>query len=293
MLDIVCGVVDFMLPKLMDDDDEDEFRRQHPYTHDNAKQRFLYEWLPSHFGNPTVPGLDGKQHPLADVLRNGVPSELLGVNFASRLGWNGMWLRESQPGDDWKEGLINFIETNFSPGASISLEFVNALQDIYKGDILRGMEKVLPGMVRGAASSYRLATQGGDTRKGDKMFTKDEFTAFQRAMQVLGWQPNELADWQREKYVASSIIQEVGNERTDLMRSWNKALSDPEGDADTVKKAEDDIAEFNRTHPLSKLQIEDKDLNASRKAYLKGELKTYRGLKLTDEEAAYFLKYKQ
>lgn len=292
LLDVICSAIDMILPSLMDDDEEEEFRRQHPYSYNNAKHRFLYEWLPKHFGQQTLPGLDGKDHALADVLRNGVPSELIGVNFGSRLSWNGMWIRDSLPGENLGDTITNFLETNLVPGASVSLEFIKALEDMYKGDVMRGLEKVVPGLFRGELTSERLAKEGAETRKGVKMFTKDEITALQRNFQRLGWSPNEVADWQRERMGVLSMVNAVQQERSDLMLKLNKAKSDPEGSDQTVAEVEAEVREFNRLHPLPELQIEKEDIDKSRKRYLKGEMETYRGTELTPEQKAVFLRYK-
>ena len=292
LLDVVCAAIDMILPSLMDDEEEEEFRRQHPYSYNNSKHRFLYEWLPENFGQPTLPGLDGKQHALADVLRNGVPSELIGANFASRISWNGMWIRDSIPGESWGESIINWLETNLSPGAAISIEFIKALEDVYKGDVMRGLEKIVPGTFRGSITAERLSTQGAETRKGAKMFAKDEMTALQLNFQRMGWAPNEVSDWQRERMGNLAMINAVTGERTDLMAKLNKAKSDPEGSDQTVAEIEADIKEFNRLHPIPELQIEEKDKAQSRKRYLQGELDSYRGMQLSDEQAAILLRHK-
>jgi hypothetical protein len=292
LLDVVCGAIDMILPSLMDDEEEEEFRRQHPYSYNNSKHRFLYEWLPENFGNPTLPGLDGKQHALADVLRNGIPSELIGVNFASRVSWNGMWIRDSIPGENWSESIVNWLETNLSPGAAISIEFIKALEDVYKGDVMRGLEKIVPGTFRGSITAERLSTQGAETRKGGKMFAKDEITALQLNFQRMGWAPNEVSDWQRERMGALAMINAVTGERTDLMAKLNKAKSDPEGSSETVAEVEADIREFNRLHPIPELQIEEEDIAKSRSRYLQSELDSYRGMQLTEEQKAIMLKYK-
>ena len=292
LLDVVCGAIDMILPSLMDDEEEEEFRRQHPYSYNNSKHRFLYEWLPENFGEPTLPGLDGKQHALADVLRNGIPSELIGANFASRISWNGMWIRDSIPGESWGESIINWLETNLSPGAAISIEFIKALEDIYKGDVMRGLEKIVPGTFRGSITAERLSTQGAETRKGAKMFAKDEMTALQLNFQRMGWAPNEVSDWQRERMGNLAMINVVTGERSDLMAKLNKAKSDPEGSDQTVAEVKADIKEFNRLHPIPELQIEDKDIDQSRKRYLEGELDSYRGMQLSKEQAAILLRNK-
>jgi hypothetical protein len=292
LLDVVCGAIDMILPSLMDDEEEEEFRRQHPYSYNNSKHRFLYEWLPENFGNPTLPGLDGKQHALADVLRNGIPSELIGVNFASRVSWNGMWIRDSIPGENWSESIVNWLETNLSPGAAISIEFIKALEDVYKGDVMRGLEKIVPGTFRGSITAERLSTQGAETRKGGKMFAKDEITALQLNFQRMGWAPNEVSDWQRERMGALAMINAVTGERTDLMAKLNKAKSDPEGSSETVAEVEADIREFNRLHPIPELQIEEEDIAKSRSRYLQSELDSYRGMQLTPEQKAIMLKHK-
>lgn len=292
LLDVVCGAIDMILPSLMDDEEEEEFRRQHPYSYNNSKHRFLYEWLPENFGNPTLPGLDGKQHALADVLRNGIPSELIGVNFASRVSWNGMWIRDSIPGENWSESIVNWLETNLSPGAAISIEFIKALEDVYKGEVMRGLEKIVPGTFRGSITAERLSTQGAETRKGGKMFAKDEITALQLNFQRMGWAPNEVSDWQRERMGALAMINAVTGERTDLMAKLNKAKSDPEGSSETVAEVEADIREFNRLHPIPELQIEEEDIAKSRSRYLQSELDSYRGMQLTPEQKAIMLKHK-
>ena len=217
-----------------DEDDEDKEARkgENPYLADNSDARFRYEWLPSVFGEITIPGLDGKQRTLSSILMNGPISELSDVNIGSRTTFDGLWFRSGTPGDTPWETFTNTVLENVA-GVSWGKNFADAYGEWQKGEIMRGVEKILPAGIKGVAVAYRFGEQGAETPKGEKLMSAASIPDFLLAAAVVGYQPTELADIQKRRASIKNAENKINKERTALLQAVNKARFDPEGDRGT------------------------------------------------------------
>lgn len=285
MYSVITAVVD----ALTDEDDEEVKKRlaKNPLTAMNSNFRFRYEFLPKYFGEITMPGLDGRQHSLAEVLEKGPISALTDINFSSRTSFDGMWWREAKPGKTYVETAQNIILSNLGPGVSTSFNMVGAIDDFSNGKIQRGLEKIVPAFFRGSLVATRLGTEGAETKGGDKLLKQEEISTMNLIAAATGFQPTRLARIQEKNFAIQKELVEAGTKRIKLLRRLNELALDDKVDGDAIKKAVKDIVEYNNRYPMEKFLISPETIRKSLETMAEKRGMTIRGQYMDKKLAPY------
>lgn len=262
--------------------EDDEEKRQN-FMADDADYRFRYQFMPKHFGQNTFMG-----HSLAEIGTVGLIPAVTGANIGSRTSFDNMWFREGKPGQNWAETVQNTILANIA-GASLVPNFVGAIQDFNEGNITRGLEQALPGFFKGAATAYRLKTEGAETRGGDQLLNANELTDAQLVAQVIGFQPTKLSQVQQQAYALKKRITAVDTQRRQLMQKLNSELYEDQPDKAKIQKTIEKMMEFNAKYPFPDAQITMETLDDSWRAYQQKRQYMLRGLAVTKKQAPYVL----
>jgi hypothetical protein len=276
-----------------DDDEEAQLRRlRNPYTANDSDYRFRYEFMPSKFGEITIPGIDGLQHRLSDILVNGPISELSDINIASRTTFDGLWFREGKPADTTSETIFRTLEANV-PGLSLITGIGEGLTDMYKGDVVRGLEKVLPAAFKGVATTYRLSEEGAETRGELPMLAKSEITSSQLGAQLSGFGSTKLAQIQKERAARNKLFATAEKQRTSLLRDLNEAMYNFETngsrDRTDMDAAGRKLVEYNKKHPVEPLVVTEETVQDSYDAFKRERDLQMRGSTFTKKEAPFAL----
>ena len=285
----IASIIDLL--EADDDDDEAKLRRlRNPYTANNSDYRFRYEYMPSKFGEITIPGIDGSQHRLSDILVNGPISELSDVNIASRTTFDGLWFREGKTADTPTAVLANTIIANV-PGLSLVAGLAEGFKDIYNGDVNRGVEAVLPAAFKGVATAYRLSEEGAETRGELPMLAKSEITPEQIAAQVSGFGSTKLAQIQKERAARNKLFASADKKRTGLLRDLNEAMYNFETsggqDRTDMNAAARKVVEYNQKYPVVPLVVTDETVQDSYDAFKRERDLQMRGSTFTKKEAPF------
>lgn len=286
MYSFVTGFIDKWLDMFQSDEDKRERYLRNPVTATSSDLRFRYEWLPAHFGDNAIPGIDGKMHRLSDVLMNGPASELSDVNIGSRTTFDHLWFREGKQGDTLTDTIINNIVSNIA-GVSSATNFSDAINDFQNGDTLRGLEKFAPAFFRGGFTAYRLATEGAETRMGEDILPAEKISPVNLAGQVIGFQPTVLSEIQTARALSVKAEKKIDTERQQLLRRLNRERSDPEGSYERAKKAYDAIVAFNRKYQNPDVMISDQTIENSFRDYMRTHARNIRGTMVTKKMAPY------
>ena len=124
-----------------------------------------------------------------ELLYRGLVSELSGFDVAQRVKLTDLLFEadrfNSNPSPE--EELMHLVG---GPAWSVYSRGRKGIDKIAEGDLVRGMEDLLPGAVRNAMQAVRFGIEGGiRTRRGDFMY--DDITAGDLVAKVLGFPPNE------------------------------------------------------------------------------------------------------
>jgi len=243
------------LQALQDATDDDEDRRlrmkKNPLTADSVEMQFRYEWLPEHFGAPTVTAEGGKKINLSDIILNGAVSEATGWNFGSRVSLDlaSMWFRAPKDADTWTQTVNNALVENI-PGASASLNIVSMGEEMAKGNVLKGLEVGLPAMVRAPIKAYRLSTEGVRTQNEKIKLAAEEMSNAEIIGAALGFNPTQVAKVQQQNRDILNSDKKLDEQKTELLGAYKQAVRRIQnGDADgqeEARKAVEDIMEYNK-----------------------------------------------
>ena len=290
MYSFVCSAIDLWLDAFGDDEDEERRIANNPYTAKSSDLRFRYEFLPQMFGNIKVTGLDGKERSLASVLEKGVISELGDFNIGSRTSYDGMWFRDAKPGNTTAETVLNYAAANLGPAVSSGLSMTGAVDDFKDGKIARGIERLMPALLKNPMTAARLAKEGAKTPGGEIIMDKDEFSSFNIAMQSLGFQPTTLARYQENKFKLQQETVAATKARSEILSKLdNVVLGSDSSDAD-FERVFNRIDKFNdrymalehlRISPDTIMRVLDKAKDRQR--YM------FRGMYIRKEDLPYLL----
>jgi hypothetical protein len=247
------------LQALQDATDDDEDRRlrmkKNPLTADSVEMQFRYEWLPEHFGAPTVTAEGDKEINLSDIILNGAVSEATGWNFGSRVSLDlaSMWFRAPRDADTWTQTVNNALVENI-PGASASMNIVSMGEEFAKGNVLKGLE-YLPAMVRAPIKAYRLSTEGVRTQNEKIKLAAEEMSNAEIIGAALGFNPTQVAKVQQQNRDVLNSRKKLEEQKTELLGAYKQAVRRIQnGDEDGQEKAREafeDIMEYNKKvgHP--------------------------------------------
>lgn len=287
MYSVICATIDAFFSG--DDEEKKRRRAKNPLTAEDANLRFRYDFLPNHFGNITVKGVDGRQHRLSDMLEKGPISALTDINIGSRTSFDGMWFRAAKPGKTYLETAQNFILANMGPGVSTGVNMVGAVDDFNNGHITRGLEKLVPAFFKGSLTAFRLSKEGAETKGGADMLKKEEINTLNLIATTLGFQSSRLARIQEHNFEMQKQLTEAQNKRAAILKRLDEVAFDAEKGPGDLKTVFNQIREYNKRYPMEKFMIEADTIDSSLKTYAKKRGLTYRGQYMDEKLIPYLL----
>jgi hypothetical protein len=176
---------------------------------------------------------------IADLLLKGVPA-MMGVDMSSKLGMG--QVLSLAPFADFPHDRKSFERYAFAvlgPIAGLGAKAADGLSLIYKGDLAKGTEQLLPNGFANAMKGYRMANEGVTMRNGDVVLPKEEVEFMDGMMQALGLPTTTLTHRQRlsdtkfrfdtfYKDESSALIQrfvkarKAGESTADVIADWNE-----------------------------------------------------------------------
>lgn len=246
MYSAVFGVLQAMRNAMRDDDDPV------PMEEENLERWFRKVWLPETFGEVKIMGRG-----LDDVIDTGVLNAATGVDFASGLSLNNMWLRDAPEASSWKDAYGQTVTSFLGPAVGLGQSWAAGVDDINKGDTLKGLEKLTPALFRGGITALRYKTEGAVTSIGSPIKSMDEFTYWQLAAQVAGYKSTGLARLTEDNFAITQQMKQINGQRSKLLGDLNRAaVMDREKD---FEKAVEDVVKFNMKYPTREIEMDDID----------------------------------
>ena len=293
---IICAVIDAYLSMNIFDNEEERRKRRarNPLTAESSDLRFRYDFLPKFFGNIKIPGIDGRDHRLSEVIENGPVSVLSDINFGSRVSHDvvGLWWRDGKPGKNAVETAQNIIIANLGPGVSTGINMVGGIEDLYDGKFDRGLEKLVPAFFKGSFVAERMRKEGAETKGGADLLKPAELNELNYISSVLGFQPTRLARIQDKNFKFNKEIIQATNKRSELLRSLNETIFDTEkkNKGEEIRKVIKEIVKHNKRYPAEVFAIEPDDIFRSIDSYAERRGMTIRGQYISEQLAPYLIK---
>jgi hypothetical protein len=183
---------------------------------------------------------------VGDLGYKGALNKLIGVDIASRTGFNGMIWRSDERRLS-EVGMGPYIAEHFF-GPAYQAVFINptrAAELFSQGQSYRAVETMLPSFVKNPLKGFRFATEGALTTNGVPL--KEDFNAYESFSQILGFTNAELAETYARANSMKKAEQKLTSKKTSLLDLLYLARmsNDVEGMAEVNEK----INKFNEVVP--------------------------------------------
>lgn len=207
-----------------DDDDPDEIVRK---------------WVIEHVPDAMI------GHAVSGMILDGVPGYLTGTSLTNRVGMQDMWFhsndRDMNATQQWTEWTTQLL----GAGAGVARQIYMGAEDIAKGNIERGVEKMLPAALRNVAKAIRYLNEGVQDKYGNPIV--DDVPLQDALKQAIGFTPAEIADRMARNTFQNNMQDRIEKERTAARKTYARAVM--KGDAEAASKAMEAIGEYNQRRP--------------------------------------------
>jgi len=187
-----------------------------------------------------------------DIGYKGPINQILGVDIASRTGFNGLLWREDPKRLSEIGPTLYALEQAAGPAYGAFRSAERGLKLINEGEIERGMEALVPSFVRNGMKAFRLGTEGALTKDGTPIV--DDISVYNTFMQVFGFNPAELAEAQARAGAMKTAEKTILARRGALLDKLDAARMS--GDMDGVNEIREAIGEFNSKNPGRRITAE-------------------------------------
>lgn len=190
------------------------------------------------------PGIAAWNYTMGAAL-NGVPGQLTGVDLVNRIGMPNLWFRGSDRDLEGEDLYNAYLYEVLGPVVGgIAPGMVRGVGDVLGGDVERGVEAMVPKMLRDVMKAGRYVAEGVETRNGDTIL--ESVNPYQALMQASGFTPAAIA----ERYQINSRLKNeekrITDERTEIQRAAGDLIRAGEPISESVVEQ---IREFNATYP--------------------------------------------
>lgn len=205
-------------------------------------------------------------HPkFADLVFGGVPRAFSPVDLSGRVGLNNLIFPDVQDGlegADWAKAMQSAL---LGPVVGIGTNIAKGFQEINDGDYGRGIETMLPVVLKNAMKSMRFSNEGVLTKNKD-VIHNEEVTAVELFSQAIGFSPSDIKTSMEGRSAIYKYKTKLSKHRSELMHKWVVARQND--DSDGMDKAWAEILKFNEnvSEKNPKMRINRMNLMQSYKA---------------------------
>ncbi|MBL4867256.1 MAG: PLxRFG domain-containing protein [Pseudomonadales bacterium] len=213
-------------------DDEDE-----PWDAEVEFRKFLAEYLGNTGGR---------------IIANGLANEVTGIDFASRVSLDGLWVRSSPNDLDGREITTYWGGQLLGPMAGAAGNVAAGLDMVSDGNLQRGIEMMMPVGLKNAMKAVRYNSEGVNSYRGDPVINDvDTSEVFWQAM---GFAPSRVG----EQYDKNRYIKNKEQRILDRKKLLLNKLSLSINQSDDEFKAEvmESIKKFNSKNPRSAITFD-------------------------------------
>ena len=164
-------------------------------------------------------------------VKMGPISALTDLNIGASTSLNNLFFTEDAPAESSKAAFQQMLVGLTGPFGGMVEQGFAAFDDFNKGHINRGVEKILPAFLRGSATSYRLHSEGLQTRQGDEIRSPEWYTTAKLVGQAAGFQSTETAEIQKKNFIGRRMMEKIKKERKETLDKLDLAVRRYDEDA--------------------------------------------------------------
>ena len=156
--------------------------------------------------------------------------------------------------------VLTAMKNAFGPAGSYLIGAERGIKAMNEGEVMRGIESLVPSWVRNGMKGTRYMTEGARTLKGDPV--EEDIGVYNSVMQIIGFSPASLSSTYEKTSAAKGYEREVAARRQRLLNKYDMART--AGDSDLMAEVREEIASFNESQPRNRITGET--LSRSQKA---------------------------
>ena len=224
---------------------------------------------------------------IGELAYKGLLTEATGLDVSSRIGLTGLLISDNRYNADTsvEESIVAALG---GPAYSTISQFSTGVAEVYRamtggeGDMVRGVENMIPAAFRNAVKSFRYASEGAsiDTRRGDLIV--GDLSVSDLAGKALGFNPHAASLQQDINQLKSRVSKNIPAKRSSLMKMYYVALR--EGDIEGARDVLAQIRAFNeRMQELGYTDavIERENIERSLRSHIRESKEMSRGVSLS------------
>lgn len=166
---------------------------------------------------------------MVGMMMDGVPGYTLGVEISGRIGFGDLWFRSDNMDKEGDSEYLSWLQQVLGAASSIPYNIYKGINQINEGYTWRGMENILPKMIKDPMKSWRYVQEGVTTKNGDPIV--DEVGGWDIFKQAIGVTPARIAEQHKMNSYnmnkQKSILDQRSKLLTDFYKAW-KAGEDAE-----------------------------------------------------------------
>lgn len=174
------------------------------------------------------------------------------ADFAGRVGLGDLWFRPPAREMEGRAELDAWLQTLAGPVYGYLGSWVTGTKLISEGNVMRGVETMMPRALAGPLKSIRYGNDGVQSMKGDDLGIELGFGDY--AATFAGFNPSDVSEMYESRNAVKNREHLLDLRRTQLINKWYNARK--AGDNETVVEAKEEIARFNAANSdIKSLQI--------------------------------------
>lgn len=180
---------------------------------------------------------------LQEPFYHGALNYLTGAEIASRISMSGLIFRENKIEKD-QSILYDLFEMLGGPAVGVFMNTERGIELLSQGELYRGVEAMMPSVIKSGMKAARFATDGATTLRGDEVIPVSNLDI---ALQMIGYTPGAYAREQERVSGEKRINEAVRSKKRQLLRKYNLAFED--GDFATAREVLKEMREFSLKYP--------------------------------------------
>lgn len=228
---LIMGTLTFvaaMLSTLGGDDDDPPWDAEHEFR----------VWLAKHLGKQA-----------GEAVASGVVNAYGGFDLSRRISMDELLIRGPDRPMEGRELAMHYLEQAAGPVLGIGVNTFRGADQIAQGEILRGVETLLPKFLKDMLKAARFQREGALNMSGQPI--ADDLTWVDAMIQFSGFTPAKVSQAYERAAIASRIEAATLARRTELLAAFYEAvqLPDPAARQEAVATAVGAVKGWNERNP--------------------------------------------
>ena len=211
-----------------------------------------------------------------ELFYKGLINYATNLEVANRVGVaNDLLFRDDPKGVAENGYVLTAMKQAFGPAGSFAASVGDGAKQMSEGNVVRGIETMLPTFLKNGFKAWRYASDGVTNRKGELVI--DDISSYNIAMQVIGFSPANLSNVYEEIGMKKDFERKVMAQRSKLLNKYDMARR--AGDSDLLMETLEQIGEYNENRKDPKAKITQDTLNRSVRAREAAEKDSVNGVR--------------